>query len=477
MSKYLDWSDYAAIHAQAGEIMKHRKKLKRSSIDRYEKWFDTNCATSKKQYEAAQKVIPGGIQHNLANNHPFPISIDKAEGPYLYDVDGNRYYDLLMAGGPVILGNNYLHKECTEFINEKGPLSGLYSDYERKLAELINQYFPSCEMFRMLGSGTEADIIGIRLARAFTGKRELIRIRGGYHGWSDQLIYNASEAPDGLDCMNGIPVDCFKSTHCVEPNDVEALEAQFIANEKLGGTAAFIMEPLGQDSGAVPLTPAYHKAAKELCKKYNALLIYDEVVTAFRLGMGGAQAQFGTKPDLTIFGKIIGGGYPCAGGIGGRREIMEMLAAGINKDRSKKVRVGGTLSANPLTAYAGCCTINELARLNAHPQMAAAADKFMKEIALLTEKYDIPALIFNHQTILHIDVAASQHIPTFYKPGDPEAARQQKEASQCVMEFAMALAAEGIIISGGGKTYICYESIPLMDEVLERYDRVFREFE
>lgn len=477
MSKYLDCYDYPAVHAQAGEILKKRKRLKRSSVDRYMRWFDEKCATSKQHFEMAQKVIPGGIQHNLGNNHPFPISIEKAEGPYLYDVDGNRYLDLLMAGGPVILGNNYLSKQCTEFITAYGPLSGLYSDHERKLAELVCQYYPSVDMFRMLGSGTEADIIGIRLARAYTGKKELIRIRGGYHGWSDQLVYNASEAPADADCLNGIPVDCFRSTHCVEPNDPAALEAQFKENQKRGGTAALLLEAIGQDSGAVPLTREYHRAAKELSEKYGALLIYDEVVTAFRLGMGGAQEEFGIKADLTIFGKIVGGGYPCAGGVGGRKDIMEMLAAGINKDRSKKVRVGGTLSANPLTAYAGCCTIRELERLGAHAKMAEASDKFMKELALLTDKYDIPALVFNHQSILHIDVAAGQHIPTFYKPGDPEAARQAKEASEAVMEFAMALAAEGVVISGGGKTYICYETIPHMDEVLARYERVFREFE
>lgn len=477
MSKYLDCYDYAAIHAQAEYVVKHRKKLRPEVVQKYYNWFDTHCATSKLRYEQAQQVIPGGIEHNLANNHPFPISIDRAQGAYLYDEDGNRYYDLLMAGGPTILGNNYFGKECAQFILDKAPLSGLYSDYERKLAELICKYYPSVEMFRMLGSGTEADMIGVRLARAYTKKKEIIRIRGGYHGWSDQFIYNASEAPADQQCLNGVPVECFKSTHCVEPNDIEALEQQFIENEKLGGTAAFVMEAIGQDSGAVPLTREYHAAARELCKKYNALLIFDEVVTAFRLGMGGAQAEFGSKPDLTIFGKIIGGGYPCAGGVGGRKEIMEMLAAGINKRRDNKVRVGGTLSANPLTAYAGCLTIEELARTDAHETIAKASDYFMREIAGMTEKYNVPALVFNHQSILHIDVAGSQHLPTIYCKGDPELAVQSKEASQCVMEFAMALAAEGTIISGGGKTYLSLATAPLVDEILGCYERVFQGFE
>lgn len=479
MSQYLNCFDYDAVHAQAGEVIRNRKHLRKSTIERYLSYFNEKCKNSKEQFEQAKQVIPGGIQHNLANNYPFPLSISKAEGPFLYDVDGNRYYDLLMAGGPTILGNNYptVRDACVEFIRENGPLTGLYSDYERKLAELVCHWFPSVEMFRMLGSGTEADIIGIRLARAYTQKQEIIRIRGGYHGWSDQLIYNANEAAPDAALLNGIPVDCFKHTRCIEPNDLEEAERLFEENETRGGTAAFVMEAIGQDSGALPTTPAFHKGIAALCRKYNALLIYDEVVTAFRLGMGGAQAIFGTKPDLTIFGKIMGGCYPCAGGIGGRAELLSMLAAGINGDRSKKVRVGGTLSANPLTAFAGYTTLKEMERLAIHAPMAKAADEFMHAIAALTEKYNVPALVFNHQSILHIDVAAAQHIPTFFRPGDPEGVRQSRDAAQSVCEFAMALAAEGVIISGGGKTYIGYQTISELESILAAYERVFREFE
>jgi glutamate-1-semialdehyde 2,1-aminomutase len=477
MAKYLDWHDYDAIHKQAGEVIHHRKKLKQSAIDRYMAHFDTKCKTSKMRYEQAQKVIPGGIQHNLANNHPFPISMDRAEGIYLYDEDGNRYIDMLMAGGPIILGNNYpaVRDACVELIKKKGPLTGLYSDNERLLSELIGKYMPSVEMFRMLGSGTEADIIAARLARAYTKKKEIIRVRGGYHGWSDLFVYNDGETSG--DMLNGIPADSFKYTHAVPPNDIEAAEKQFAENEKRGGTAAFFQEAIGQDSGAVPTTVEYHKEIENLCKKYGALLVYDEVVTAFRFGIGGAQAVFETKPDITVFGKIIGGGYPCAGGVGGRRDVIGMLAAGINKNRADKVRVGGTLSANPLTALAGITTINELVRLNAHPKIAAAAGKIMKGLAAITDKYDVPVILFNHESILHIDVTGLQHIPTFYKKEDPEYARHLQEGARCAMEFAMALAAEGLIISGGGKTYLCYDSIPVADDILAVYDKVFAEFE
>lgn len=477
MKKYLDGFDYPAIHERAGEIMKNRKRLKRSAIDRYMKYFDEKCITSKNRVSLAKEVIPGGIQHNLANNHPFALSITKAEGPYLWDEDGNRYIDLLMAGGPTILGNNYplVRDTVCEYIKEYGPLTGLYSEKEREFAEMIRKYYPSCEMFRMLSSGTEANIIGIRLARAFTGKKHIIRIQGGYHGWSDQLIYNSNQINEGMMMLNGIPVECFHNTHEIPPNDANALEETIISLQDKGGVAAFLMEAIGQDSGALPTTREFHKLASKICKKYDVLLIYDEVVTAFRLGMGGAQAVMGTKPDITIFGKIIGGCYPAAGGVGGRRDIMRLLAAGLGQLEGK-VRVGGTLSANPLTCLAGLTTIKELERLNAHEKMDKAATEFIHSIADIAEKYNVPALVFNQQSILHIDPSAVQHVPQFYKPSDPEFRRQIKDGYEAMLEFAMALAAEGVMIAGGGKTYIGYQTIPVLDDAFDAYERVFKEF-
>ena len=477
MSKLLNEYDYASIHAQAGELMKHRKHLKRSAIDRYIRHFDTKCAASKAETAKAKDVIPGGIQHNLANNHPFPLAVTKAEGPYLYDIDGNRYIDFLCAGGPIILGNNYpaVRDAAVKQIMENSSLTGLYSPYERELAELIHKYMPSIEMFRSLGSGTEADIIAIRLARAYTGKKHIIRFLGGYHGWSDQLVYNNKPVENGM--LNGIPLDCFQNTHCVPINDVEALEEMILKYQDDGGVAAFIMEAVGQDSGAVPTTKAYHTAARELCDKYGMLLIYDEVVTGFRLGMGGAQAIFGTHPDLTVFGKIIGGGFGCSGGIGGRKDIMSMLAAGVSAASENKVKVGGTLSANPLTTLAGITVIKELAEKNVHAALDKASDYFMRGIESITEKYDVPAILFHHSSILHIDVSGLQHIPYFFKESDPEYAAQMQDAYMNYIEFSMALAAEGLIIANGGKTYLPYGSIGILDDALDVYDRVFREYE
>lgn len=477
MSKLLYEYDYDAIHAQAGEVLRNRKHLKRSAIERYMNYFNTKCTKSKVETEKAKKVIPGGIQHNLANNHPFPIAIEKADGPYLYDIDGNRYIDFLCAGGPTILGNNYpsVRTAVVKHLTEQGPVSGLYSPYERQLAEMICKHVPSVEMFRALGSGTEADIIAIRLARAFTGKKHIIRFLGGYHGWSDQLVYNNNGAKDTM--LNGIPTDCFQNTHVVPINDIEALEAMIEKYEDDGGVAAFVMEAIGQDSGAVPTTKEYHKAVRNICDKYGMLLIYDEVVTGFRLGMSGAQGVFGTCPDLTVFGKIIGGGFGCAGGIGGRKDIMNMLAAGVSAESEKKVKVGGTMSANPLTMLAGLTVLKELEEKPVHTQLQKVTDYFMDGISNITERYDIPAVLFHHASILHIDVSGLQHIPYFYKESDPEYMNQLLDAYQNYIEFSMALAAEGLIIANGGKTYYPYGSISIVDDALDVYERVFKEYE
>ena len=478
MSKRIDAYDYEAIHKQAGEIMEHRKHLSQSAVDKYLKWFDEKCAGSKAETEKAKEVIPGGIQHNLANNHPFPLAIEKANGPYLYDIDGNRYIDFLCAGGPTILGNTYpavVEAACRQ-ISEKNMIYGLYANEERELAELIRKHMPKIEMFRCLGSGTEADIIALRLVRAYTGKLNILRLVGGYHGWSDQLVYNAG-SERGL-MLNGIPADAFKYTHEVPTNDVEALEAAIEKYENTDeGLAAVFLEPLGQDSGAVPTTKEYIRACRELCDKHGLLLVFDEVVTGFRMGMGGAQGFFDVYPDITVFGKIIGGGFGNSGGIGGRKDIMSMLSAGVEWGTATKVKVGGTLSGNPLTCLAGITVIKELEKENVHEKIDKAVDRFMDGIADISERYDVPALIFNHRSILHIDVHAMQHIPYFFKPGTEEYNRQAEDAYRNYIEFSMALAAEGLIIANGGKTYYPYAAIDIVDDALGCYERVFKNFE
>ena len=187
------WPDSESILSRLHDLANNQpmRPIKRESMERYLKYFDTRCAGSKKITDEARRYIPGGVQHNLAFNYPFPLAITRAEGAYLWDVDGNRYIDFLQAGGPTVLGSNYkpVQEKIIELIRDSGPVTGLFHEYELRLAELISRLMPSIEMFRMLASGTESVMAAIRAARTFTGKSRVIKAGGAYHGWSDQMVF------------------------------------------------------------------------------------------------------------------------------------------------------------------------------------------------------------------------------------------------------------------------------------------------
>ena len=339
--------------------------------DYVENYFNKKCAKSKAMIEEARQVIPGGVQHNLAFNYPFPLVITKAEGAYLYDLDGNRYYDFLQAGGPTVLGSNpvSVRSKVIELLNDCGPSTGLFHEYEYKLAKKISENFKTVEMFRMLGSGTEACMAAIRVARLATKKKYVLKMGGAYHGWSDQLAYGIRVPGSKWTQAGGVPRNCFKYTQEFFPNDLNDLERKLRLNQLRGGTAAVMIEPVGPESGTRPLYYDFNKGVEALCRKYGALLIFDEVVTAFRIGMSGAQGYYGVSPDLTVFGKAVAGGYPSAGGLGGKKEYMKHLSAGIaGGGKHKKALVGGTMAANPLSCLAGYYTLCEIERTCAIPK-------------------------------------------------------------------------------------------------------------
>ena len=278
-------------------------------------YFDEKCKASKAVYEESKEYIPGGVQHNLAFNKPFPMCMARADGAYLYDKDGNQYIDFLQAGGPTILGSNYpvIREKVIELLNECGPVTGLLHESELMIAKEINRHMPNVEMFRMLGSGTESVMAALRIARIATGKKRIIKVGGAYHGWSDQMVYGLKiPGSRALLESHGIPGGCYEATDEVRPNDLTMLEDMLKRNVLLGGTAGIIVEPLGPESGTRPVAHDYNAGVRTLCDKYGALMIFDEVVTGFRVALSGAQGYFGVVPDLTVFGKIVAGGYPAA---------------------------------------------------------------------------------------------------------------------------------------------------------------------
>ncbi|MDF2804783.1 MAG: aminotransferase class-III [Anaerocolumna sp.] len=462
-------------------ILKPVHTIKKEHLEEYvHNYFDKKCAGSKAMINEAKQIIPGGVQHNLAFNYPFPIVIDKAEGAKLYDIDGNWYYDLLQAGGPTILGSNpsEVRDQVIELLNTCGPSTGLFHEYEYKMAKKISEMVPSVDMFRMLGSGTEACMCAARIARLKTGKKNILKMGGAYHGWSDQLAYGM-RVPGTKGMMSkGVPNFVFKHTDEFFPNDLGDLEKKLWKNKLYGGTAAIYLEPMGPESGTRPVSKEFIKGAEKLARKYGALLIFDEVVTGFRIGTSGAQGFFGVDPDLTVFGKIIAGGYPGAGGVGGHKDCMAHLGAGLDSSGKKiaKAMCGGTMAATPISCVAGYYTLCEIERTNACEVAGRRGDRLTKGLQELIHKYKLPFVAFNQGSICHLDNAGTMHFTVdFLKPWRLPRVLKETGIRQKEMEhMGAAYMAEGIVTLAGSRLYTSAAyTEEMIDDVLSRFDRVF----
>lgn len=448
--------------------------------------FDTKCAKSKEITGEAKNFIPGGVQHNLAFNYPFPMCITKAEGAYMHDIDGNKYVDFLQAGGPTILGSNYqpIREKIFELLNDCGPVTGLFHEAELLIAKEINKHMPNVEKFRMLGSGTESVMGAIRVARCATGKKKIIKVGGAYHGWSDQMVYGL-KVPGTRQYLEsyGIPNNCFKLVDEVQPNNLDMLEEQLRRNVRKGGTAAVIVEPVGPESGTRPIDYLYNKAVRALCDKYGCLFIFDEVVTGFRVGLGGAQGFFDVVPDLTIFGKVVAGGYPAAGGVGGKREYVDCMAAGVATGM-KRAYVGGTLAANPLSAYAGYLTIQEIAKTDACVKAGRAGDRLADGLQLLVEKYSLPFVVYNQGSIVHLEcTGAMSYDFSSFNMIKSLLGVLKKEPEVMLRKVAMehmgaAYMASGIVTLAGSRLYTSLaDTDEIIDEALNKFEDVFKKVE
>lgn len=455
--------------------------IKPDILKRYEEdFFEHKCAKSKEMIEEAQGIIPGGVQHNLAFNHPFPLVFTKAEGAYLYDIDGNRYYDFLQAGGPTVLGSNPIEvrEKVIALLNDCGPSTGLFHEYEYKLGKKIADSIESVDMFRMLGSGTEACMAAIRVARLVTKKKNIIKMGGAYHGWSDQLAYGIRIPGSKWTQAHGVPRYIFKHTQEFFPNDLHDLERKLRLNRFRGGTAAVLIEPLGPESGTRPVDRDFNKGVEQLCRKYGALLIFDEVVTAFRIGMSGAQGYYGVSPDLTVFGKVVAGGYPGAGGLGGKKEYMKYLSAGIGSgEKHKKALVGGTMAANPLSCVAGYYTLCEIERTGAVQKAGQMADLLTEGLQALIEKYKLPFVAFNQGSICHLETVGTMHFAiNWSKPWQiPSILSETSKRKKEMEHMGAAYMAEGIVTLAGSRLYTsaAYTS-EMIEDVLRRFETIFK---
>ena len=466
------YPDVDAVYARLNALIRQPiRPVRRERMADVLAYFEQKCARSKALTDAAKQYIPGGVQHNLAFNYPFPIAIEKAQEAHLWDVDGNRYIDFLQAGGPTVLGSNYapVREKVLEVINSCGPVTGLFHEYELKLAQLINHYMPAVEMFRMLGSGTEGVMAAIRAARAYTGKKKIIKVGGAYHGWSDSMVYGLHIPGTGRLEAAGIPGGSSAHTQEFYPNDLGALRRLLITNRLRGGTAAVIVEPVGPESGTRPVPLDFNQKVRQLCDEFGALLIFDEVVTGFRLGMGGAQGYFGVTPDLTVFGKCVTGGYPMAGGVGGKREVMLRFAAGIG-GTGERAYIGGTLSANPLSCVAGYHALLEMERTNAPAIAGRAGDRLTHGLNAIIEKHGLPFVAYNQGSIVHLETSGTMLLD-FKNP--LRLMKELKPRKHMMEEMGAAYMAQGLITLAGSRMYTSLaDTDVVIDDALERFEEV-----
>lgn len=318
---------------------------------------------SKEIFKRAVNVMPGGVNSPVRAFGPVgcqPVCIEHAKGAYLYDEDGNSYIDYIGSWGPMILGHNDPRVvEAMKKQIERGISYGAIAKLEVEMAELMVSLVPALEMVRMVNSGTEAVMSAIRAARGFTGKNKIIKFAGCYHGHSDSLLVKAGSGvmTAGVPDSSGVPEGCVRDTLMAEYNHLESVEALFAENR--GEIACVIVEPIAANMGIVLPKDGFLQGLRKLCDENQALLIFDEVITGFRLGIDGASGYYQVRPDLITYGKIIGGGMP-VGAYGGRKDVMRVVAPVGN------VYQAGTLSGNPVAMAAG---ITQLTILKEHPEI------------------------------------------------------------------------------------------------------------
>lgn len=333
-----------------------------------------NLQKSKTLFEKAQRYIPGGVNSPVrafSSVNMDPPFIKRGEGTYIYDEDGNKYIDYVGSWGPLILG--HCHPEIVKNLKEvvdRGTSFGACTEIEIKMAELMVESIPSLEMVRMVNSGTESTMTALRLARGYTGRSKIVKFNGNYHGHSDSLLIKAGSGAltHGVPNSPGVPEDVVKNTITARYNDIENLEEIFKTHGE--DIAGVIVEPVAGNMGVVPSTQEFANRLRTITEEYGSLLIYDEVMTGFRVAYEGAQSIYGITPDLTCYSKIIGGGLP-VGAFGGRKEIMEQMSP------IGPVYQAGTLSGNPLAMTAGYTTLKIL---RDNPNIYVELDKKAKRL-------------------------------------------------------------------------------------------------
>jgi glutamate-1-semialdehyde 2,1-aminomutase len=418
-------------------------------------------------YEKTRKHLAGGVSSNVRYAAtPVPLFFARGEGARLYDVDGNVHIDYVLGNGPAILG--HAPRKVVEAVAaslDEGQLFAAQNPREAELAERLTKLLPSAEVVRFTSSGTEAVLMAMRLARAFTGRDKILKFEGHYHGWSDQAFISArpplneagpADAPVPVAGSPGMPASVLGDVAVCGWNDLELLE-QALERHR-GEIAAVIMEPIMVNGGAILPAPGYLAGVKDLCRKHGALFILDEVITGFRVGLGGAQAKFGVSADLSIYAKAVAAGFPLAL-VAGRRDIMDTLL-------DKGVMHGGTYNGNVQSMAAALAALDLLEAGGGalYRDLEERGTELMQGLSFLARKHKLPILVQGMPAIFQ----------TFFTTGP--APRNYRESAACdrdaMLAFHAALQEEGVRAQQAGKWFLSTaHDKPVIEETLAAADR------
>ncbi len=371
--------------------MGHREKMMETILEEYIRKHP--CSASL--YEEGRGHFPGGVTHDARYLLPFPLYVTHASGPLKWDVDGNEYVDYVCGHGALILGHS--HPAITSAVAEqmsRGSHLGASTEEEIKWARAIKALMPSVEKVRFHSSGTEATLMALRMARAYTGKSKVIKFEEHFHGWHDYVVTRG----DGP--TPGVPETTARSVIVLPAGDIPAVERALAQDSDI---AAVILEPTGAHMGQLPLAPRFLENLREVTRRQGVLLIMDEVVTGFRVSPGGAQGRFGIDPDLTTMAKIVAGGLP-GGAVGGKAEIMDMIAFRDDPewDSSRRIAHQGTFNANPLSAVAGATCLEMIAGQPINEWADAMADLLKRGLNDACTRMEVPGHAHGTSSLVHL---------------------------------------------------------------------------
>jgi glutamate-1-semialdehyde 2,1-aminomutase len=416
-------------------------------VERYVELHQSSAALA----ERARRLFPNGVTHDIRHNSPFPLYVREASSSRKIDVDGNVIIDYVMGHGALLLGHS--HPAVTSAVAKqlsRGTHYGASHELEIKWAEEILELVPSAERLRFTSSGTEATMMALRLARSFTGREKVLRLREHFHGWNDSVTGQPA-AESTLPYSPGLPHGALEASIVVPQNDVDTLERTLASDG--ARIAAMILEPTGAHWGTEPIDVEFVRAARELTAKHNVLLIFDEVITGFRVSAGGAQQAYGITPDMTTMAKIVAGGLP-GGCVAGRAEIIDQIAIRDGEGRAsagERISHPGTFNANPVSAAAGSTCLS-IIRDGTHQARAADTARHLAVgMNQVLGEEGVRGCVYGYSSMLHISLAADQRPPDGVswgsRPPHPPPVQMSPETTQLLR---LAMLNEGVDLMGDG---------------------------